>query len=455
MGVNSMDIDRLKESVFEHGKNEGFTDMEIYYESNSSFSCKVFRGEIDNYTVSKEGGISFRGVYNKQMGYSYTEKIDESAIEVLIEMAKENAEIVENEEEEIIFKGSKEYKDISLYSDSLAEVSIDKKLDFIKELEKKAYSIDKRVINVNDCIYNDYENERRLYNTKGLNKSEKLNVALAYISTIVQENAEVQNATAFKIYQDFRDFNAGSLAKQAVDRAVSYLEARPVKSKTHTILLENIASANLLKTFSGIFSADNVQKGRSLLKGKLGEAIGSMSLTIIDDPFMVGGVAGRSFDSEGVASERMSLVEEGILQGLLHNLKTAKKDGVESTGHGYKASYKGTITVAPSNLYIQPGLNTYEDMVSSMDEGLIIAELQGLHSGANTISGDFSLAAKGYYVKGGKIERPVNQITIAGNFYKILKNIDAIGEDLEFAMPDITYVGSPSLKIKNISVAGE
>ncbi|HZK58141.1 MAG TPA: TldD/PmbA family protein [Clostridia bacterium] len=450
-----MDMDRLKGSIFEHGKNEGFTDMEIFYENNGGFSCKVFKGEIDNYTVSKEGGISFRGVYNKQMGYSYTEKIDESAIEVLVEMARENAEIVENEEEETIFKGSKEYKEIDLCSDGLAEVPIDKKLDFIKELEREAYSVDNRVINVNDCIYNDYENERGLYNTKGLDKNEKSNFALSYISVIVQENNEIQNADAFKICRDFRDFNTESLAKRAADRALSYLGAKPVKSKTYNILLENIASADLLKTFSGIFSADNVQKGRSLLKGKLGEAIGSMPLTIIDDPFMVDGVAGRSFDSEGVASEKMSLVEEGILQGLLHNLKTAKKDGVESTGHGYKSSYKGSMTVAPSNLYIQPGLNTYGDMVLSMDEGLIITELQGLHSGANTISGDFSLAAKGYYIKNGKIERPVNQITIAGNFYQVLKNIEAVGEDLRFTMPDITYVGSPSLKIKDISVAGE
>lgn len=450
-----MYMDKLKELIFEYGKNEGFTDMEVYYESSSNFSCKVFKGEIDDYSISREGGIAFRGAFNNRMGYSYTEKIDESAIKVLIEMAKENAQIIENEEEEIIFKGSQKYEDIDLYSDGLAEVSTDKKLNFIKELEEEAYSIDKRVTNINNCIYSDHENERRLYNTKGLNKSEKSNVAFSYISAVVQENDDIQSADAFKIYRDFRDFNAGFLAKQVVDRALSYLGAKPVESKIYTILLENIASANLLETFAGIFSADNVQKGRSLLKNKLGEAIGSISLNIIDDPFMVDGVANRSFDSEGVASERISLVEEGILQGFLHNLRTAKKDGVESTGHGYKASYKGIMTVAPSNLYIQPGLNTYEDMISSMDEGLIITELQGLHSGANIVSGDFSLAAKGYYVKDGKIESPVNQITIAGNFYEVLKNIEIIGEDLMFAMPDAAYIGSPSLKIKNIAVAGE
>jgi len=291
-----------------------------------------------------------------------------------------------------------------------------------------------------------------LYNTKGLNKSEKSNIAVAYLSAVVQENEEIQNAFSFKVDQNFRQLDAKSLAKSTVDRAVSYLGAKPVESKNYTILLENIAAADLLETFVGIFSAENVQKGRSLLKNKLGEAIASLSINIIDDALLAGGASSRSFDSEGVASERVSVVEEGILRSLLHNLKTARKDGVQSTGHGFKSSYKGTMTVAPSNFYIQPGLNRYDDLVNSMDEGLIITELEGLHSGANPVSGDFSLAAKGYYVKGGKIERPVNQITIASNFYEVLQNIEAVGEDLAFTL---SYIGSPTLKIKNISVAGE
>lgn len=450
-----MDIAKLKELIFECGKNEGFTDMEIYYQSNSEFSCRVFKGDVDDYSTSQEGGISFRGVYNGQMGYAYTEKIDESAAEILISIAKENAEILESDDKEVIFKGSKLYNEINLYSEDLADISSERKINFVKDMEKQAFELDKRVISVNYCTYKDFENEKTLCNTKGLNKAEKSNIAIAYLSAVVKDDTEIQNALAFKMGQNFREFDAKSLAKKAVDRAISYLGARPVPSKNYTILLENMAAADLLETFVGIFSAENVQKGRSLLKEKLGEAIGSLPLTIIDDPFMDNGAASRSFDSEGVASEKVSVVEEGILNSLLHNLKTAEKDGVQSTGHAYKASYKGTLTVAPSNLYIQPGLNTYEDLISSMDEGLIITELEGLHSGANPVSGDFSLAAKGYYVKGGKVERPVNQITIASNFYEVLQNIEAVGEDLVFAMPGGSYIGSPSIKIKNISVAGD
>lgn len=450
-----MELFKLKDIIFERGNAEGFSDMEVYYQSSSEFSCKVFKGEIDHYSIAKEGGISFRGIFGGQMGYAYTEKIDESAAEILIQIAKENAQIIESEDNETIFEGSIIYNKVDMFSDDLVKVTPELKLDLIKRLEKEAYDLDPRVINVNYCAYQDYENEKMLYNTKGLNKSEKSNVAVVYVSAVVQEDEDIKNAFAFKIDQNFNNFEPKALAKKAVDRAISYLGAKPVESKSYTILLENTAAADLIDTFSGIFSADNVQKGRSLLKNKLGEKVASPFITIVDDPFMEGGVVNRSFDSEGVSSQKTLIMKDGVLNSLLHNLKTAQKDGVKSTGNGYKSSYKGTITVAPSNFYIQPGKNTFPDLLKSMDEGLVITELEGLHSGANPISGDFSLAASGYYIKEGKIERPVNQITIAGNFYEVLKNIEAVGEDLAFTLPGSSYIGSPTLKIKNIAVAGE
>ncbi len=450
-----MDIAELKELIFDEGKNQGFTDMEVYYQSNSEFSCKVYKGEIDDYSMSQEGGISFRGIYNGNMGYAYTEKIDESAVEILISIAKENAEIIESDDKEFIFKGSNNYNKVDLYSTDLSTVSQEDKIQFIKELEDTVYKLDDRVKSVNFCTYQDHENERKLYNTKGLNTSEKSNIAIVYLEVIVTDNKEIQNSFSFEIGHNFKELDPKLLAKKAVDKAISYLGAKPIKSKNYTVLLQNMAAADLLQTFTCIFSGENVQKGRSLLKDKLGETIGSLPITIVDDPLMNNGVASRSFDSEGVASERITVIEEGILRSLLHNLKTAQKDGVEPTGHGYKSSYKGTIKVAPSNFYIQPGLNKYDDLVSSMEEGLIITELEGLHSGANPVSGDFSLAAKGYYVKEGKVERPVNQITIASNFYEILQNIESVGNDLAFTTPSGAYIGSPTLKIKDISVAGE
>ena len=149
------------------------------------------------------------------------------------------------------------------------------------------------------------------------------------------------------------------------------------------------------------------------------------------------------------------IIDKGILKTHLHNWKTADKDKIESTGNGTRSSYKGSLSISPSNLYIEKGNSSYDELISSIDKGLIIIDVAGLHSGLNTVSGDFSLSAYGYEVENGRIKRPVDLITIAGNLYEVLNNIEAIGDDLKFGLPGAGYIGSPSIKIKSLSVAGE
>lgn len=191
------------------------------------------------------------------------------------------------------------------------------------------------------------------------------------------------------------------------------------------------------------------------MKGKLNEKIASSVFTLVDDPYMEGGLASRSFDGEGVACKYKKVVDKGVLKTYLHNLKTAKKDGVETTGNAGKGSYKSSIGISPSNFYVEKGERDLNQMMADIDKGILITELQGLHSGLNSISGDFSLAALGFLIEGGKISRPVDQITVAGNYFEMLKDIEETGSDLKFGLPGGAYIGSPSLRIKKLSIAGE
>ena len=448
-------IQELKELIFQQGKEEGFVDMELHYESNKKFSCGIFNGEVDDYSIAVDGGLALRGIYRDKMGYSFTEKIDESAVETLIQGAKTNAQMIDSSEVEEIFEGSTIYEKIDFYSDDLSKVTADEKIELLLKLEKEIYSIDTRVKNINYCLLEDYESEAMLYNTKGLAKSEKSNNMMIYVSVVVEEKGDIKSSQQLILKRDFKKFNYEEIAQELVAEALSYLGATSITSGNYQVLLRNTAAAELLQAFSGVFSAENVNKGKSLLKNKLGEAIASPLVRIVDNPHLKDGARSSSFDSEGVATKKNVIVEEGLLKSLLHNLKTAKKEGVSPTGNGYKSSYKGTISIAPTNFYIKSGANTYIDMIESLEEGIIITELQGLHSGTNSISGDFSLAADGYYVKAGNIIRPLNQITVAGNFYDLLKDIIAIGDDLKFSFPSSCYTGSPSLKVKSLAVSGE
>src|SRR5699024_7754037 len=114
-----------------------------------------------------------------------------------------------------------------------------------------------------------------------------------------------------------------------------------------------------------------------------------------------------------------------------------------------KSSYKGTLSVGPINLYIEPGTSSREALIGRVTEGVLITDLAGLHSGVNPISGDFSVAASGFYIKDGKIDVPIKQMTVAGNYFDYLKHIQEVGADLHFAPGGY---GSPSLYVKELSV---
>ncbi|MCT4545329.1 MAG: TldD/PmbA family protein [Vallitalea sp.] len=450
-----MDRKKFIDILFNKGKDAGFEEMEVYISGNKELEIMAFKGEVDNYTIAEKEGLSFRGIYNGKMGYSYTEKIDESSIDLLINEAIENSKIVDLKKKEYIFEGSNEYEDIVTYNKQSEKISTEEKIDFAINLENEGRQIDNRVDNINYCLFNDSSSSTMIANTKGLNLESKSNMYVSYVSALVKEGDDVKTGDKFIVSNDFSDFNYKEMASEAVSEGLSMLGAKSIESGDYPVILRSDVSANILKAFAEIFSADNVQKDLSLLKDKIGEKIATSSVSIIDDPFMKNGAYTSSFDAEGVATTYKKIVDKGVLTTYLYNLKTAKKDNTESTGNAFKASYKSPIEIAPTNMYIENGDISFDEMVSGIDRGVIIIDVQGLHSGLNTISGDFSLSAYGYEILNGKINRPINQITVSGNYYDVLKNVEQIGNDLTFALPGKGYIGSPSIKVKTLSIAGE
>ncbi|MFA6649321.1 MAG: metallopeptidase TldD-related protein, partial [Candidatus Izemoplasmatales bacterium] len=234
-------------------------------------------------------------------------------------------------------------------------------------------------------------------------------------------------------------------SQRIVKEGTDALGAKPVASNNYEIILRRDALAVLLMTFQNVFSADAVQKGLSLLKGKLNETIGSELVTIVDDPFLKKSSSSRSFDDEGCATKYKELIKNGVLTTYLHNLNTAKKDGLSTTGNGFGGS------VSFINMKMIPGNDSFDALIASVQDGLLITSLQGSHAGANPVSGDFSLQASGFVVKGGKIGAPVALVTVAGNFISLLKDIVAVGNDLKTGYFGVTC---PSVKVKSMPVAG-
>lgn len=447
-----MEFNKFKELLFEKAEQEGFDECEIYYTNGESISISVYEEEIDKYNLEKSFGLSFRGIYNNKMGYAFTEIIDDEAIDMLIKNAKESASAIENEDEQFIYEGDKEYQSVKTYHKELENIDPARLIDIAINLEKESKLYNDKVVNVNGCKVSYNTSQYGISNSKGLDLNTKNNILSAYVIPIVKDENEKYDGVGYVVASSLEEVNPKEIAKQGVEEALSKIGGRSIPSKKYKGIIYNEAMVSLLQTFSGIFSGDAAQKGLSLLNGKEGEKVASELVTIIDDPLLDNGLGSAPFDDEGVATYKKEIISNGKLETLLHNLKTANKGNVKTTGNGFKSSYASSIGVSPTNLFIQNGEYSLEDLMNKLDEGIMITDFAGLHSGANSITGDFSLAAKGYYIKNGKKEYPIEQITVAGNYFELLKDIEAIGNDLKFPMSSF---GSPSVLLSTLSVAGK
>lgn len=438
--------------LFKAGYDAGLMDMEVYVVKNDNFSCKVFEQNVDAYSVSKTQGLSFRGVYEGKMGYTYTEKCDDSSIPFIINSVIENASVIEKEENEELYAGDKDYVSLDLYQDSFNDVTALEKINFLKAVERECLALDSRVKSVDYCSFSNGSTEVMLKNTKGLDVSERQNFAYAYVSVLVSENGENKNDGDFIISTDFNDYEAKSFAKKIVDSALAQLGSTKVKSGTYPIVLKNLVASDILEAMSGIFSADAVLKDLSRLKDQLGKQVANSLVTLIDDPHLPNGLGSSAFDGEGVATYKKEIITDGILQTYLHSLTTAKVFQTTSTGNASRASFKSSVNISPSNMYIKPQDASLNDLLKTASNGIYITDVQGLHCGLNAISGDFSLSANGFLIEEGQLTRPVHEMTIAGNFFDLLKDIEQIGNDLAFGP---STIGSPTLLIHSLAVAGE
>ena len=448
-----MNRDEFVKRLFARAKEAGFEDCEVYCASGNEFSCSVFKGEIVSYSSADTRGLGFRGIIGGKMGYASTQAMDEEAIDMLVEGAKTNAELIESEDEEFIFAGSEEYAQVEAFNPALEEIPTAKKLEMCRELEKISLEKSDKITQAESELMSGYD-EVAIINTKGLNVSGKGNYWGAYVGPLAKDGDKVNTGFKFTITQDEAGLNVDALAGEAVKEAVDGLYARSAASGETPVCVRGDAMAAMLRTFVGVFSAEAAQKGLSLLKGREGEIIAAECVTILDDPHMPHMPASSAFDGEGVATRVKRVVDGGVLTTLLHNLKTAKKQGVETTANASRPSYSSNVGVAPSNFYIRPTEKPAEELYRDMGEGLLITDLQGMHSGANPVSGDFSLAAKGYFVKDGKLAGAANGITMAGNFFDLLKKIADVASDLQFAPPGASCFGSPTVRISSIAIAG-
>jgi len=430
-----------------YASERGCDSCELFYASGESFEVNANGGEIDRYSVSREAGVSVRVSMNGHEGYAYTEAICEP--ERLVDHAMDNALCIDSEDEHPM-QTKQTYRAITRADSALKSRSESERIALAKRLEELCLAQDPRVKRVVYCSAEYGAGSVVMENSLGLYAEKSSNSSVLFVMPSVQEGEEVQTGFAFRMGGDAAD--AEGCAKEAVEEALGKLGGKPVDSGCYRVLLRPYAVCDLLAAFAPMFSADEAQKGCSLLAGKEGQSIASDCVTLWDDPFDT--VAPRAFDGEGTPCQTKAIIQQGELITLLHNLKTAKKANVPSTGNASRRSAASTVGIAPTVFRLACGERSAEELVLDLKNGLVIAELEGLHAGVDAVSGDFSLKASGFLVENGAIIRPVSNITVAGNFVELLKNVFALGSDLRYSLPQGGCFASPSVLVAQLTVAG-
>ena len=207
-------------------------------------------------------------------------------------------------------------------------------------------------------------------------------------------------------------------------------------------------AAGLIRSVAGAASGPALYKGASFLIGKLGERIASAHVTIVDDGTMPERLGSKPFDGEGLPTSRKKLVDKGVLSTYLLDSYSARKLKLAPTGNAARSAGESP-TVSPTNLYLEPGAYSPEQIIGSVKHGLYLTELIGF--GVNLVTGDYSRGAGGIWIEDGKLTHPVQEITIASNLRDMLHGIEMVGNDLNWRSSTV----APTLKIAEMTIAGE
>lgn len=448
-----MDFNSFKRAAMAAAREMGLEEYELYYQSSESTSVSVFKQEINQFSSSNEGGVCFRCIVNGKMGYASTEDLSPEQARTVVERAVDNAAVLESEEPVFLAEGGQKYRKWAGKNYPLpgAQELIGKVL----ETQKQLYAADEAVvdgtttqgISESCCI--------AICNSKGLDIKTEVGMAGLVLGAVVTDGKEKANDYQIKL-DCLEKIDTAALAKNAVDNAKGKLGGDVAPTGVYPVVFDPEAMSDLIGVFSDVFSSEAAQKGLSKLAGKEGEVIASEAVTLMDDPFHPDNPMPMVFDAEGSPTATKTVIGKGTLNTLLYNLKTANVAGKTTTGNASKSGYGSPVGIEPFTMYLKGGSYTEEELLEMAGNGVYINALSGLHAGANSVTGDFSLQSAGFMIENGKKTKAVKSFTVAGNFFDMLKNIKAVANNVRLPMAtSMTAYGAPSTLVENLSIAGK
>ena len=443
------------EKLVKAGIEYGFEECEASFAQDSSMSIDILNGEVSSYENSATSTLSFRGLKNGQMGYCSTNILSEDSIDYLLKSAMENCEVLNDEDPQFIYcdENNKNLY-FSQITDAYAKNTYKKFEELGLGLEKDILALDKRIDAVDILSISCSTGPYLIINSKGLHSYRDTDgISLVASGRATDDDGSVKSGGHYWIGKDIDGFDQDKFLAKFKDNLIGKMGAKSVKPGSYKTILRNEAFQQFFMVFFGNFLATTMQRGLSLLADKEGTTIASDCFTVKEIPMFDKALTKIPFDDEGVLTTEKAIIDKGTFATALYDLKSANKAGRESTGNGFRAG--SAVSEMPTNLIVEAGDKDLDGLMEEVGEGIMLTDLSGLHAGVNAISGDFSLLCEGYLIEGGKKGRPVEQITVAGNFYDVIKSIKSVGNDIINLPSGEGEFFTPSVNVGELAISGD
>ncbi len=428
-------------------------EYELFFMDDDGVSAES-RGEVvDSLKVHSGHGVGVRVILDGRPGFAFSSDFSTRALEETVKNALSGSLGTDRDAFMTIPKagGGTIAEASGVYDDSYAPGLADAAIEGAILVEKGAMEYSDEVARVRKASYQASRVRTRVLNSKGVDAGQSATFYTAHVTAVAERGDEAQMGWDMALNHLGKNVDPYQAGRGAAVRAVRMLGARSITSEKLPAVLENTVVCELLEVLSGSFLGDNLAKGKSMLRDKVGEKVFSGAVNIWDDGSMSGGWSTSSSDAEGLAVQKTALVKDGVLQGYLFDSYWAAKMKAVSTGNAVRSGYMDTPGVGITNLYMEvpSGAGTIEDLFGEAGRGLFITELLGVHT-INPVTGDFSLGASGLWIEGGKLRYPVRGLAIAGNLLKLFNRVIAASSEMRF----LGSIGAPGILIKELEASG-
>ncbi len=429
----------------------GDVEAEIYISRAKERGAEFREGKLNGIQYDSSEGVGLRVFKGGRIGFSSASKISLGVIKELYARALAHIPYLEEDAHKgfpqpVLSKENGEWtktlKDHSLFEEDWEIVF--PRLEVMQQTALKT----PRVVSALRAGYGEMESEVAIENTLGVSVYESGTSVSAGISVMAKDSSEVQVGSAFQSLRGKEALDFQKIGREAAERGVCLLGSKKIPTAARSVIFPPMVAVEFLEIVSDLLCADQIQRGKSLLGGKLGAKVASGQVSFIDDPWMEAGLGSSLYDDEGLPTKPKTMVDGGVLKEYFYDFYTAKKEGRLSNGSASRGSFKGLPSPSSSNFYLKPGKFSHDEIVSQTSSGLVLVEVMGMHM-ADPISGEFSVGASGLAVERGRIAYPVKNAMISGNILDILEGIDVIGSDLTF----FGSTGSPTFRVNSLMVA--